>query len=170
RSLPGAVPELGMVYDAAPPFTVRCTDAVSADEGAAFVRLARYWDLVANSGRFGATMPLVMVCASGSPFAAFAHLSAWLWHTSAITQGKTSGLTPEDLVNALFDYLTTERGLAVTDVRAALVADYVASGARANPSSLQGFLPVREAPQPGSRRALAQRQDLHQHQPIRIDA
>ena len=175
RSLPGAVPEHGMVYDAAPPYTVQRNDAVSADEVQAFVRLARYWDLVANSGRFGATLPLVMQDGkvSPSPFAAFADFAQWMWHTSAITQGKTSGLSPEDLVDALFDYLTTQRGLPPADVRAALVADYVASGARANPQSLQGFLPAREAPQPGGRRALVKRQekhqDLHQHKPSKIE-
>lgn len=172
RSLPGAVPEHGMVYEAAPPYTVQYNDAVSADEVQAFIRLARYWDLVANSGRFGATMPLVMQGGSAplSPFAAFADFAQWLWHTSAITRGKTSGLSPEDLVDALLDYLTTQRGLPPTDVRAALVADYVASGARANPRSLQGFLPAREAPQPGGRRALAQRQDLHHAKPTKIEA
>ena len=148
-------------------------DAVTADEVQTFIRLARYWDLVANSGRFGTTMPWVMqggaappsATTTASPFAAFAHFAQWLWLTCPITQGKTSGLTPEVLVDALFDYLTTQRGLAPAEVRAVLVADYVASGARSNPKSLQGFLPAREAPQAGGRRALAQRQDLHQHQP-----
>ena len=117
-------------------------------------------------------MPLVMQGGSAplSPFAAFADFAQWLWHTSAITQGKTSGLSPEDLVDALLDYLTTQRGLPPTDVRAALVADYVASGARANPRSLQGFLPARQAPQPGGRRTLAQRQDLHYAKPTKIEA
>ena len=182
RSLPGAVPEHGMVYDAAPPYTVQRNDAVTADEVQTFIRLARYWDLVANSGRFGTTMPWVMqrgtappsATTTASPFAAFAHFAQWLWLTCPITQGKTSGLTPEVLVDALFDYLTTQRGLAPAEVRAVLVADYVASGARSNPKSLQGFLPAREAPQAGGRRALAQRQDLHQHQhqpkPSKIEA
>ena len=166
RSLPGVVPEHGMVYEAAPPYTVQRNDAVNADEVQAFIRLARYWDLVANSGRFGTTMPLLMLggAAPPSPFVAFADFAQWLWHISAITKGKTSGLSPEDLVDALFDYLTTQRGLAPAEVRAVLVADYVASGARSNPQSLQGFLPVREAPQPGGRRALAKRQDRHQDQ------
>ena len=174
RSLPGAVPEHGMVYDAAPPYTVQRTDAVSAEEVRAFIRLARYWDLVANSGRFGATMPLVMQggtvpTSPPSPFAAFAQLAQWLWQTSAITKGKTSGLSPEDWVDTLFDYLTTQRGLPPAVVRAALVADYVASGARSNPKSLQGFLPAREAPQPSGRRALAHRQDLHHPKPSTIE-
>jgi hypothetical protein len=172
RSLSGAVPEHGMVYDRTPPYTVQYNDAVSADEVQAFIRLARYWDLVANSGRFGTTMSLVMQGGSAppSPFAAFADFAQWLWHTSAITRGKTSGLSPEDLVDALFDYLTTRRGLPHADVRAALVADYVASGARANPQSLQGFLPAREAPLPGGRRALVKRQDLHHDKPTKIEA
>ena len=178
RSLPGAVPEHGMVYDAAPPYTVQRNDAVSADEVQAFIRLARYWDLVANSGRFGHTMPLLMQGGRTStpphlpisPFAAFADFAHWMWHTSAITQGKTSGLSPEDLVDALFDFLTNHCGLAPADVRAVLVADYVASGARSNPQSLQGFLPAREIPQPGRRRALAQRQALHHAKPTKIEA
>lgn len=176
RSLPGAVPEHAMVYAAAPPYTVQHTDAVGADEVQAFIRLARYWDLVANSGRFGSTVPLLMRggTAPASPFAAFAHFAQWLWYSSAITRGKTSGLSPEDLVDALFDYLTTQRGLAPAEVRMALVADYVASGARANPQSLQGFLPVREAPLPGGRRALVKRQDMrrdpHPAKPTKIEA
>ena len=176
RSLPGAVPEHGMVYDAAPPYTIQRNNAVSAEEVQTFIRLARYWDLVANSGRFGATMHLVMQggTAPPSPFAAFADFAQWMWHTSAITRGKTSGLSPEDLVNALFDYLTTRRDLLPAHVRAVLVADYVASGARSNPQSLQGFLPAREAPQTGGRRALVKRQEkrqeLHHAKPIKIQA
>ncbi len=162
RSLPGAVPEHGMVYDTNPPYTVQHTDAVSAHEVQAFIRLARYWDLVANSGRFTATMPLVMRGgAVVSPFAAFADLAQWLWSHGTDTAGKTSRLTPEHLVDAVFDYLTAVRGLAIAVVRDALLADYVASGARANPRALQGYLPVRDTPQPGARRGLAQRQDRH---------
>ncbi len=155
RSQAGAVAEYGMVYDAAPPYTVQCNDAVSAEQVQAFVRLARYWDLIANSGRFARTMALVM--AGASPFAAFAALADWLWARNAQTQG----LTPEQLVDALFDYLCAQRGLPVEAVRTALLADYVASGARANPRSLQGHLPPRTAPAGATCAGLNQRQQRH---------
>ena len=63
----------------------------------------------------------------------------------------------------MFDYLTVPRGLPATDVRAALLADYVASGARANPAALQGHLPARPAPAAPAAGALAARQAMHLH-------
>lgn len=155
RSRVGAVAEYGMVYAAEPPYTVQCNDAVSAAQVQAFVRLARYWDLVANSGRFARTLALVM--AGDSPFGAFAALSEWLWSR----HGQTQGITPENLVDALFDYLCHQRGLPAHGVRAALLADYVASGARANPRSLQGHLPPRTAPSGVAGAGLNQRQQRH---------
>jgi hypothetical protein len=61
----------------------------------------------------------------------------------------------------LFDYLTRERGLAPETARQSLLADYVASGARASPSSLRGVLPERVAPVARAARTLAERQDRH---------
>jgi hypothetical protein len=126
-----------MVFDNAPPYTVRQTDVVSADQLQSFTRLARYWDLVANSGRFAQTLPLLL--GGSSPFSAFAQFAHWLWHS----QQRTSGLTPEILVDALFVYLCHERSLPEGKVRAALLADYAGSGARASPQALRGPLPRR---------------------------
>jgi len=53
-------PEYGMVYDAAPPYTVRQTASVTAEDMQRFARLARYWDLLANSGRFQRSMRLLL--------------------------------------------------------------------------------------------------------------
>jgi hypothetical protein len=58
-------------------------------------------------------------------------------------------------------------------VRTALLADYVASGARSNPTALQGLLPRRESHSKSHREpvgkaassALHHRQDRHQRQP-----
>ena len=125
----------GMVFDAEPPYTVLATDVLVPAQLQAFTRLARYWDLVANSGRFSNTLSLLLQ--APSPFEAFGRFSHWLWHTRA----RTNGLSPEDLVDALFDYLTGPGGVAQTTVREALLADYVASGARASPRSLFGYLP-----------------------------
>ena len=65
------------------------------------------------------------------------------------------------LVDALADYLCSQRGLALRPRNTTLLADYVASGARANPKALQGLLPRREAPATGGGKGLAQRQERH---------
>jgi hypothetical protein len=154
RSLPGAVAQDGMVYAAEPPYTVLQTDAVTAEQVQCFTRLARYWDLVVNSGRFGQSSRLLLQ--GPSAFAAWADFSAWLWQRSA----STHQLTPETLLDAVFDYLTTQRRLPVGAVRNALLADYVASGARSNPQALEGLLPRREKTAM-PKKAVAQRQARH---------
>ncbi|MDO8774247.1 MAG: DUF4080 domain-containing protein [Burkholderiaceae bacterium] len=160
--------EHGMVYDPLPPYQVQHTGVVSRPQMQRFVRLARYWDLVANSGRFKQTMAVLLDAPSPSlsplpsPFWAFMAFSDWLWQSS----NKTSGLTPEALVDALHDYLTTQRQLDAATVQATLLADYVASGARARPRVLHALIPRLPHPQPKSTRQLNQRQDQHAGQPV----
>jgi radical SAM superfamily enzyme YgiQ (UPF0313 family) len=147
--------EHGMVYDAEAPYTVRQTAVVDAATMQRFTRLARYWDLVANSGRFAQTLPLVLH--GPSPFAAFLAFADWLW----LRTGESGGLTPEVLVDALFEYLTAARSRASEAVRQTLLADYVASGARARPHCLRDVLPAAGAPLPRTGRTLATRQARH---------
>ncbi len=147
--------EFGMVYASQPPYTIQQTGAVDTAGVQRFTRLARYWDLLANSGRFKQTMPMLL--AGRSPFAAFLALSDWLWQNT----GKTSGLTPENLVDGLFAYLSGVMGLAAEDVRQSLLADYLNSGARANPACLAGNLQGRAKPVSRNERALTQRQGRH---------
>ena len=148
----------GMVYDPEPPYTVQQTSVLTAHEVQRFGRMARYWDLVANGGRFPRTLPLLMEAAS--PFAAFMAFSDWLWQHS----GQTQGLTPEALVDALFDYLSGPRALPTEQVREALLLDYQQSGARARPQRLRDWLQAVAAP--GARPAgLARRQGRHANSP-----
>ncbi len=81
--------------------------------------------------------------------------SDWLWQR----QGSTHRLTPEALVDALFDYLSASLSPAL--VRQALLADYLASGARANPKALQGLLSRRAISPAKVGRTLATRQARH---------
>jgi hypothetical protein len=120
-----------MVFQDLPPYSVVQTDALTRDQVDRFVRLARYWDLVANSGRFARTLPLLL--AGTSAFAGLARFTDWFWART----GSTSGITPEMLVDALFDFLTESCGIDASKVRAALLADYRASGARAKPHALR---------------------------------
>lgn len=154
RSLPGDIAEDGMVYGEQPPYTVLQTGAVSTAQVQAFARMARYWDLLVNSGRFGQGSHLLLQ--GPSAFAAWAAFADWLWLRTA----STHKLSPELLLDALFDYLTEVRALPPETVRAALLADYLASGARSNPKALQGLLPRREKTAL-PKRAAAQRQTRH---------
>ncbi|MDT8993068.1 DUF4080 domain-containing protein [Curvibacter sp. APW13] len=143
----------GMVYDPQPPYTVQATADVPLEQMQAFTRFARYWDLVANSGRFSRTLPLLL---GAAPFAHFWAFSTWLW----AQHGKTMGWTPDALVDALFAHLVTVRGLDATPVRAALLADYAASGAHVQPESLKGLLPPVDKSR-SRRRGADQRQQMH---------
>ena len=149
----------GMVYDSEPPYAVRETGAVSATDMLRFTRLSRYWELIANSGRFQRTLVLLLAPSPAgsvgwtegthgravqpaSPFFAFLECADWLWGRTRAT----SRLTPELLVDHLFDYLCNTRGTDCVVVLQALLADYLESGARASPQVLRHILPQRLAP------------------------
>lgn len=66
----------GLVFDPTPPYTILATDRISFADMQRLVRFARYWDLVANSGRFAHTLPLML---ADAPFANFMAFSDWLY-------------------------------------------------------------------------------------------
>jgi len=66
----------GMVYNPQPPYNILRTDRVDFDTMQQMNRYARYWDMIANSGRFAHTLPLLL---GGAPFARFWALSAWIY-------------------------------------------------------------------------------------------
>ncbi len=149
--------EYRMVFDTAPPYSLQESSTVDASTMQRVSRFARYWELVANSGRFKKTLPLLLAghvadCeaggagagpgATGSPFHAFLEFSDWLWQRTE----KTSGFSPEFLVDALFDYLCGRCALPGSRVKQVLLEDYLASGARGSPPSLRELLPKRDPP------------------------
>jgi Protein of unknown function (DUF4080) len=114
--------EFGMVYDPAPPYQVIQTDAIDAETVQRLVRFARYWDLVANSGRFANTLRLVL---ADAPFGRFMEFADWL-HDAC---GQTHAIPAERL------YELTHRWLVGTctdprDATTTLADDYRRSGAR----------------------------------------
>ena len=93
----------GMVFEGAPPYQILQTDRISFTQMQRLVRFARYWDLVANSGRFADLMPGLL---GDSPFARFLALSDWLYQNTDATHR----LAPERLRRLLERWL----GLAPT--------------------------------------------------------
>jgi hypothetical protein len=66
----------GMVYDPYPPYTVLATNLVDFPTMQRLVRFARYWDLVANSGRFVNTVQHLL---GEAPFDNFMAFSDWMY-------------------------------------------------------------------------------------------
>ena len=165
--------QYGMVYDSRPPYSVKQTGVIDSATMQRINRFSRYWDGVANSGRFKQSLRLLMgehvndaqvapnpitypeTTFLPSPFESFLGFADRLWEKT----GTTCGLAPELLVDELFDYLI-ERGLSVKNVQNALLNDYVSSGARGSPQVLKGLLPKRETPV-ARIKGLAQRQGQH---------
>ena len=71
-----------------------------------------------------------------SPFAYFRHLATWLFAQA----GQAHGIALSRLVELLFEYLTTERGLAPEYVAAALWRDYQRGGRSDKPHVLRPFI------------------------------
>jgi radical SAM superfamily enzyme YgiQ (UPF0313 family) len=66
----------GLVFDPYPPYAILATDRIDFSSMQRLTRFARYWDLVANSGRFANTLLLIL---GDAPFDNFMALSDWLY-------------------------------------------------------------------------------------------
>ena len=125
-----------MVYDREAPYEVLATSDVSFSELQRMKRFARYWDLVANSGRFKRTMQ--SLCHDQpNPFEAFMNFSDWLYAAS----GQRHGIALTKLVQLVFNYLT-EPPLSQPHETTAqdLWLDYQESGKSDMPLCLRPYL------------------------------
>ncbi len=127
----------GLRFNPYPPYEVLATHAIPFQDMRRLARFARYWDLVANSGRFPRTLPLLL---GEAPFARFLAFSDWLWAAT----GQTHGFALERLFALVGQGLGTALGVPEQAARATLAADYAASGARGR--LLLGADRPREAP------------------------
>jgi radical SAM superfamily enzyme YgiQ (UPF0313 family) len=150
--------EYAMVYEPQTPYTILQNSTVDFATMQRIKRFARYWDLVANSGRFTQTLKLLL---ADSAFNKFLMFSDWLWHTT----GKTHEFAHEKLVDLLHTYLVDQRGLKAEKVQTVLLSDYSASGARGRPQCLAQVLQVQAVK---AKAGLAKRQA--RHAPLKIEA
>ncbi|WP_096696634.1 B12-binding domain-containing radical SAM protein [Polaromonas sp. AER18D-145] len=156
--------EFAMAYDPHTPYTILQNSTVDFATMQRIKRFARYWDMVANSGRFALSLDLLL--GPGSAFGHFLAFSDWLWQTT----GKTHEFALEKLVDLLFAHLTQVRGLNEQAVRAVLLADYQASGARARPHCLAGLLSgVQKSEASDKRLTGRQNRHLSQQKSLRED-
>lgn len=106
-----------MVFDAYPPYTILATRDIDFGTMQRLVRFARYWDLIANSGRFNHTLKLIL---GEDPFSHFMALSDWLYSSTDATHR----IAMERLAKLVADWLLQQRGMNQGEIAAHLKRDY----------------------------------------------
>ena len=127
----------GVVWSPLPPYEILENRLLDFATVRRMTRFARYWDLVANSGNFVETTPLLW--RDGSPFEGFLRFSDWLY----ARLGRQHSIALPQLARALFDFLTTEAALPAEQAGPALARDYLRPGRRDAPPFLQPWEPAR---------------------------
>ncbi len=112
--------EFGLVFDPYPPYTILANKQIDFASMQRLVRFARYWDLVANSGRFAHTLPHIL---GTSPFANFMDLADWLYSKTDATHR----IALDKLAKLVGRWLG-ERGMPAAQVEALLSSDYAGQG------------------------------------------
>lgn len=111
--------EYRMIYAPNPPYEILSTRDIDFSDMQRLRRFARYWDLVANSGNFRDSLPLLWRDGA-SPFAKFLRFSDWLY----AALDRTHLIALHVVAQSLFDFLTREDGLDPETAAAALEADW----------------------------------------------
>lgn len=131
-----------MTYSPHSPYEVLSTKLIDFLSICRLRRFARYWDLLANSGRFTHSMPLLLD--GDSPFERFMELSNWLWQTTR----QTHGIALVRSFELLLAFVKECTKLEVETFAEALWRDYRRDGRSDRPSFLMG-LNLREPPVEG---------------------
>lgn len=92
----------GLTFSPDPPYEIVANKELSFSDMQRMSRFARYWDLVANSGRFTQTLPLLLGrAATDSAFERFMAFADWLYATT----GKTHQFALDKLFDLVERYL-----------------------------------------------------------------
>ena len=133
--------EWGMQYSPHAPYEILCNRQMDFATLQRIRRFARFWDLLANSGRFTRTLPLLW-SGGASPFESFLRFSDWL----GARLGRTHSIALVALAEHLYRYLSEER--CVPDVGEVLHSDWFRGGIkRERLGFLTGFASEFPAPQ-----------------------
>lgn len=113
----------GMRYNPHPPYNILATRDLDFTQVQRLNRLARYWDLVVNSGRFPRTLPVLL---RDQPFGHFIAFADWLYAKSDATHQ----ISMERLFDFLHEYLLevhAEPSNSKDEIENSLLADYQAT-------------------------------------------
>lgn len=136
----------GLRFAPWPPYAVLATDHIDFQTLQRLTRFARYWDLVANSGRFATTLPVLL---GDDPFARFLAFSDWLYADT----GQTHRIALPRLFTLLYTALTGVFDVPAGQARETLARDCAAHGFKGCPAFLHEHLRALET---GAEPAVAQ--------------
>lgn len=119
-----------MVYSPTPPYEIMQNSTIDFPTMQRIRRFSRYWDLIANSGNFLATTPIIWM--SDSPFDCFMRLSDWLFAETHQTQS----ISLTRLSELLFIFLTQHLHRPEPDTALAIWSDYQRAGRSDRPHFL----------------------------------
>jgi radical SAM superfamily enzyme YgiQ (UPF0313 family) len=106
----------GLVFAPSPPYTILATADIDFFTMQRLTRFARFWDLIANSGRFVKTLPIIL---ASTPFSRFMALSDWLYETGRTTHG----IALDRLATLVTEWLVLQ-GTDANQVRITIGQDY----------------------------------------------
>ncbi len=134
-----------MRYNPLPPYNILSNRDLDFATTQRMGRFARYWDMIANAGRFSHSLPLIL---GDQPYARFMQLSEWLMQTS----GQTHKIALGRLFELVFQAMTEPLAIDTDPAIDTLWLDFQRSGLKGKPN----FLPMaryKEETQPAQRQA-----------------
>lgn len=135
-----------LAFDPQPPYTILANKDIHFADMQRLVRFARYWDMVANSGRFAHTLPVVL---GDKPFERFMAFADWIYANTDATHR----IALDRLANLVGKWLQSEQQMEAAAVTALLASDYAGQAqhkqggekAVATPEKATKTLPQRQA-------------------------
>lgn len=130
--------EWEMVYQENPPYQILRTKTMSFENILNLSRMAKFWDMVSNSGHFIQTMTVIKQLASER------EVPSLFWEFWELTEffnqrhPQRYGIALINQVESLWLYLTVKRRGEKSVVREALIADYTQNPSRDIPPFLRG--------------------------------
>ena len=123
-----------MKFSEEPPYEVLQTKDVTFKEIQKMGRFARYWDLVANSGNFIESRPLLLAT-KDTPFEAFYEFSEWLFSQV----GRRASINLKTLAELVFTYIVEIAKRDRDEIGRVVARDYMRGGRSDLPRALASY-------------------------------
>ena len=148
--------EHGMVYSTSPPYELLQNKLIPFAQMQELKRMARYWDLVYNSGNFRGTAPLLWP--DGDVFRGFLAFSSWLFGQTR----STWKIALPRLAELLYQYLITQKVADPSEIANHLAQDILTVKGRVLPPVIREQVTCMPGKPHNLSRPLSRRQDRHQ--------